>query len=297
MSKVSISKTQLLDAQRAIRETRFSDFLPSAVLSERQWEIDYRLRQDLSSKGWVILAGSALSAFFDPNSHRGLDRDLVFNSSVLFSVLSVPPEGEAVLMVIEPGHALLEDFLTRQQVAWLHDAPHLQAREFSDAITQKVIAGKLPTIGERRPIRTSELQVANELVQQTCIELERNAEAARLISASPNGVTAKDLADMSPRLLHEVSLMRLMPRRRPRLTDDQMQIARTSPIDILVHGRTDNNRPLLAIEIDGPGHLEPDQAAKDRRKDAVLTSIQLPLIRITQTEADFWTLPSSLGQP
>ena len=99
-------------------------------------------------------------------------------------------------------------------------------------------------------------------------------------------------AARTPRILLEVAPHRLAPifyKNLEGLGDLKRRIAMTSPIDILVHSRGENPRPLLAIEVDGAGHADPAQQVKDRAKDDVLLKFGIPLIRITKSDADFWS--------
>ena len=262
-----------------------SEYMATPVLDERQWEIDLLLRKRLSTDKWTIFVGVGLSAFFDPELQRAGGsqyRDLMYRASALFVIATGVPEAVAKFMVIESGQPQLEKFLDFANVAWTRYPPLLETEEFVEQITAAIAAGSRANIGERCKVNRSEHQAARELMSGTLIEYDRHLNDDTSLAAR------RDWAQDTPRLLHEVALHRLRPKRLVQLSPRAEHILQTSSLDFLLHSRGVRNQPLFAIEIDGGVHTDPMQMRKDRAKDEVMRALGIPLCRITPADADYW---------
>lgn len=294
MKNQNTLRDEMRRVEQIYRTMTADEFMASPVLDEKQWEIDRLVRQRLSAKEWNLFAGVCLSAFFDPltekysNGRKG-DRDLVLTSSILFAVATVQPFCRAVLMVIESGQPRLEAFLDREEARWIRYAPLLNPSEFAEQMVAAVEHGDQIQIGQREKVNASELQVWRGLINGGLYELEKNPEILEQFKrkASANDYS-RALTGGTSRLLQEVALDRLRPVHALSLSKAADHISNTSSLDILVHSRGKAGRPLLGIEVDGSSHNNPQQIAKDRAKDEVMDAFRIPLIRITQSDADFW---------
>lgn len=294
MKKEHSFRDEMRTMEQTVRHTPVSEFMATPVLDENQWEIDRLIRNKLPAAKWNLFAGTCLSAFFNPEEQKYLerrngDRDLIFRSSILFTVTTGQPFCRPVLMVIESGQPKLEAFLDREQVHWLRYAPLLSPSEFAEQVTNAVKQGEKVEVGQRCKVNESELKVWRGLKNNGLFELENNLEIQSLYGKNANSEHyLRELTGATNRLLQEVALGRLRPKWAPSMSVAAENILRNSSVDILVHSRGKVSRPLLAIEVDGPPHQELQQIPKDRAKDEVMKAFRIPLIRISKSDADFW---------
>lgn len=266
--------------EKIIRKADERRYWPTPVLDKHQWEIRQILNQHFLIDGWVLLAGIGLSTFINPAGHRRY-RDIL-QTSVLFAVITEPPRSTAVLLVVEPGDSGLESFLETEGIRWIYYSTLLSAVEFSEQVISILHQQSLSQIGERKPINSAELEVTRALLDESLFEFERHES-----QLSPNGESRRMWED-SPAILHEVALQRVRPHFRSELDETAERMILQSSVDLLIHGRGRFNRPLLAIEIDGKHHENPESKIKDKAKEKALNSFGIPLIRIAPREADFW---------
>lgn len=294
MKKEHIFRDEMGTMEQTVRDTAAREFLATPVLDENQWEIDRLVRNKLPAARWNLFAGTCLSAFFNPEEQKYLDRrngdrDLIYRSSILFTVTTGQPFCRAVLMVIESGQPKLEAFLGREQVRWLRYAPLVSPGEFAEQVTDAVEQSDKSKIGQREPVNASERKVWLGLKNNGLFELENSFQIQSLYGKKTDSDDyLRAVTNYTNRLLQEVALHRLRPKWAPLMSEAAENISQKSSVDILVHSRGKVSRPLLAIEVDGPIHKEARQIRKDRAKDEVMTAFRIPLIRISKSDADFW---------
>jgi very-short-patch-repair endonuclease len=82
----------------------------------------------------------------------------------------------------------------------------------------------------------------------------------------------------------QVLLRNLLPDLSRLTLAQRSYVQHRASVDFLVYNRV-TNQPLLAIEVDGFAFHEnnPDQRARDERKDAILDAHQMPLLRLPTT--------------
>ena len=82
----------------------------------------------------------------------------------------------------------------------------------------------------------------------------------------------------------QVLLRNLLPDLSRLTLAQRSYVQHRASVDFLVYNRV-TNQPLLAIEVDGFAFHEnnPDQRARDARKDAILEAHQMPLLRLPTT--------------
>jgi hypothetical protein len=269
-------------AEIFVRKIDERKYWPTPVLNSHQWEIYQLLRQHFQKDNWDVLAGVALSTFINPVGHsRWLD---ILETSVLFAVITETPDASAILLILEPANPNIESFLEMEGIRWIRYAALLSATEFSEQVISSVQQQQsLPPISERKPINTAEFQVTKALLADSVLDLERYESQLPLTEECRTWLWKE-----SPTILHGVALHRIRPNLKVTLDQLAERMIRQSSVDILIHGRGTDNRPLLAVEVDGKPHEKPDQKIKDKAKERVLESFGIPLIRIAPHEADFW---------
>ena len=293
MKKDHSFRDEIRTMEQAVRNTPAIEFMATPVLDENQWEIDRLIRGNLPAATWNLFSGTCLSAFFDPEDKKYLDcsgdRDLIFRSTILFTVTTRQPFCHAVLMVIEPGQPELEAFLNWEGARWLRYASLQSPSEFANQVTDAAKQGEQSKIGQRKKVDESEFKVWRGLKNNGLYELERNIEIQLMYAKNANSENLlRALTGATYRLLQEVAIDRLRPKRAPSMSAAAEHISRTSSVDILIHSRGKVNLPLLAIEVDGSIHRNPKKMKKDRAKDEVMDAFRIPLIRIATGDADFW---------
>ncbi len=96
-----------------------------------------------------------------------------------------------------------------------------------------------------------------------------------------------------------VSLSQIFDPEEPGWTKAEKDMIFLSNVDWLVTDDSPEEKPLLAIEVDGPHHKEGEQQRKDRTKDAIFAKAGLPLLRhtteqvgtkVTEREIRRWVL-------
>jgi hypothetical protein len=295
MKKEHSLRDEMRKMENTVRDTSASEFMATPVLDENQWEIDRLVRNKLPAARWNLFAGICLSAFFDPYKKEHLerpkeDRDLIFRSSVLFTVATGQPHCKAVLMVIETGQLKLEAFLDREEAYWLRYTPLLSPSEFSEQVINALEQGEKLQIGQREKVNGSEFRVWRGMKNHGLFELEKDPEMQSLHNKKDlSEGRLRNLTASTNRLLQEVAIHRLMPKWAPSMSPAAEAISQNSSVDILVHSRGKVSRPLLAIEVDGSVHGKNlEKIANDRAKDEVMDAFRIPLIRITESDGDFW---------
>lgn len=262
-----------------------ADYLPSPVLSEKQWEIYALLRRRLPSDSAQVFCGSRLTAFFDPESpqYDSHQRSVIFGSSVIFGIATNPPFARPIVLVIEPGQPALERFLSGENLPWILYSEVVDSMGLVDHIEANSRHAAL--LRDRHPINYPEDDVAKALRHDAFVELERHQSLVGLKIE-----ILEEIERMSPRLLHEVALAKMKPQFPLEiLSQEEETYCRTASVDVVLHSRVPNV-PLLAIEVDGDVHQLEGKKVKDRLKGSILQKFGIPLIRISPSEADFWTL-------
>ena len=265
-------------------------FWPKPVLTEHQWEAHRLLSERLSPDRWHLFAGSLLSHFFNPDdfAHDRNLYQLVKSTPVLFVVATKAPDCRAVLIILAQSNTTVEAFLDKEEVHWMRYATQLSPEEFVDHVGLALRDGSGKVIGNREPINDSENKAAQGFRTGRMIDQIKVHDLEQYLE---EGISAKEaqrwLIDRSPCLLHEVALQVMEPGFPLRWTNFEKSMLKLSSVDLLFHDRGSLNRPLLAVEIDGPPHREKVQQEKDKVKDELLQGMGIPLIRISIDDAQY----------
>jgi hypothetical protein len=86
-------------------------------------------------------------------------------------------------------------------------------------------------------------------------------------------------------IFREVALDKIV--KIPRDETKQLEFSRMSSVDLVVTHPSPNMLPFLAIEIDGPHHEKPAQIRKDKLKDSILASAEIPILRLALKDRGF----------
>ncbi|WP_157538964.1 DUF2726 domain-containing protein [Hydrogenophaga flava] len=253
---------RLLD--RLTLECTPGSWAPRPVLSEDQWSVFKRLVSCLDDDEHVVLAGCALSAFFDPDKHAAGHAHDVKKMSVLFAIAHGREKTDVrpILFITdeESDRSGATEFLQVWGVAVLPFEPLLVPHDFVEKVISILNVGRNYS-GDRRPINVMESKVANQ------IKIGVQDEYT---------------------LLHEVSAYRMMPEGVLTCNNELNEsIRRLGPIDVVIHGQNPN-RPVLCIEVDGQTHTEWRSVIKDSHKNRLLREIGLPVLRILPSDMALW---------
>jgi very-short-patch-repair endonuclease len=154
-------------------------------------------------------------------------------------------------------------------------------KEFANKVLQRMVSIKTTNLtAQREVVNQSELYVGRQLI------LNRITDRQYASLADNDEIDASLLEELkykSPKMLREVALKRLAPTRMPRLDIDLQKKLNRLNVDILVHSVIPN-MPILAIEVDGPHHLENYQIDNDLIKERILKMFGVPLLRVLPTE-------------
>lgn len=95
----------------------------------------------------------------------------------------------------------------------------------------------------------------------------------------------------------QVRLIQLVPEQTPGLTDAERRFIRNgSSCDFVLH-YTVGKRPFAVVEVDGGYHDKPDQMARDRLKDSILSKCGLRLLRLRTTDSGIEEKMAELIRP
>ena len=249
------------------------DFLPRAVLSEKQWEVFNELKIRFGEK-FGIYAGSSISAFLDPmhQSWSSEVRDVIFSDSVLFAITSALVQGEVLLFVADDLY--VAGILSEIDIPCLIWKKEDEIGYFVDDIERRLQTCKLDGSRRKRsPTHATEWRVGDGLI------FSRRADSlvSSLRRGDDEGWRAEALNRL-PKVLREVALIRLLPAAFDEQFPKRAHVAKMN-LDVLIHA-CQPNAPLLAIEVDGKHHENVDQRKKDLTKNEFLLRIGLPLLRI-----------------
>lgn len=276
----------LVRVEDEVRKTNVREFMPSSVMSDRQWSTFIELKRELATRGLTMLAGVPLTAIIDPRLYPM--SDALWRSSVLFAVVTMAPRGAVRLLVLDTAEESMERFLDRLEVPHIAYNALLNDENFAKVILDIIDFQFQSCASARSLINYSENDVAESLRNGV-----RIIEYERLCGNAPEKSEIRWHFDSeSMKLLQEVSLHRFCTSELIGgvLTPDEDHIRMTSSVDILVHAPPPLSQPLLAVEFDGPHHDDPKKQRKDRLKDAVLAHYGIPLIRVSYAEAAFGNL-------
>lgn len=277
----------LISMEEADRKTDVRKYMATSVMSDLQWTIFIELRRELSTRRLTILAGVPLTAIIDPRKFPQPE-DVHWRSSVLFAVVTPAPSSAVRLLVLDNANVAMERCLDTLEVPHIAYNALLNPGDFAKVILEEIDFQFQSSISAKTLINHSESDVAESLRNSV-----RIIEYERLIGQEPEKQDIRrHFENESMKLLQEVALHRictsdLVGRL---LTPAEDHIRQTSSVDILVHAPPPLGQPLLALEFDGPHHDDPRQQIKDRLKDAILGHYDIPLIRISRSDAAFGRL-------
>lgn len=232
------------------------------VLDENQWAVFQRLVNYLDDDEHIVLAGCALTAFFDPERHVAALPHDVKKMSVLFAVTQGREKTNVKPLLFiaddESDVTGATDFLRVWGAAVIKYEPLFAPQDFVEKVISTLNSDRNYS-GDRRPINPIESKVANHIQSRTQYVCLREVAVHRLI---PEGVLA---------LNFELS----------------RSLRSLGPIDVVMHSQ-DSNNPLLCIEVDGSTHLETQRLVQDGRKNRLLREIGLPVLRILPADISLW---------
>jgi hypothetical protein len=243
-------------------ETKPELWHPRPVLSQNQWAVFNGLVSRLEDDDHVVLAGCALSAFFDPTRHEAGHTHDVKKMSSLFAIahgrnkINTKP----LLFVTdeESDASGATEFLELWGAPMLRFEPLVSPQDFVEKAVSRL--GKVRSYsGDRRPINPVEHKVAFQIGATT-----------------PHNC------------LHEVAVNRMIPEYALSYNTELVEsIRRLGPVDIVIHSQ-DSNRPLLCVEVDGQTHTTARRQLQDNRKTTLLREIGLPVLRILPSDIRLW---------
>lgn len=232
------------------------------VLSQSQWAVFNGLVSRLEDDDHVVLAGCALSAFFDPTRHQAGHTHDVKKMSALFAIAHGRNKIETKPLLFitdeESDASGATDFLDLRGAPMLRFEPLVSPEEFVEKSVSRLGISRNYS-GDRQPINL----------------IERNV--------------AFQISAMTPHIcLHEVAVHRMIPEYVHSFNIELVESIRSlGPVDIVIHSQ-DSNRPLLCVEVDGQTHNNPQRQLKDKRKTALLRDIGLPVLRILPSDIRLW---------
>lgn len=267
-----------------------------SILSATETQLASQTRQFLKE---VKFSGRLIfkthpSTFINPVWLREESTDrqnALFTSVILFSLVKGHKQSQIVLAVIDASSQnaeIVASILRDYNVAVLVTNITPDFTSIQEFLHEVLVSGqfKLQTKRitnpyERWLLSTTELAIGRRLSDDFRKTIPAVGWVIKMVEERCAGQRKKLL------LFHEAAISAFLALDPSRYEDVDIDwnYARKSRLDILVTGAPPEYPPLLAIEFDGPDHATEKGKLRDLKKEKILNSAGIPLLRVTFLDA------------